>query len=142
MKVPQPKYTEQEPTIIVQGTAAPYQQPSIAIPVASSNNNNISSQHQQAGGEGGRGSPPSSGSGSSSLLGSKRQITGAAVAGGIGGLLLSGPVVGVALAVGGAHLARKNEGTAGDFCRKSGDFTARMGGVIKEEWKKSKSRKN
>jgi hypothetical protein len=70
-------------------------------------------------------------------LASKRQIRGAAWAGGIAGLCVGGPIGAVLLCWGGMHLAKKNDGDAGDFCRKAGDFTFRMGDSIKREWKEA-----
>ncbi|KAI2498037.1 hypothetical protein MHU86_16474 [Fragilaria crotonensis] len=59
-------------------------------------------------------------------LASKRQVRGAAWAGGIAGLCVGGPIGAILLCWGGMHLAKKNDGDAGDFCRKAGDFTFRM----------------
>ena len=73
-------------------------------------------------------------------LGSKRQIHGAAWAGGLTGLLIGGPIGAILLAWGGIHLAKKNSGDLGDFCRKSGDFMCRMGIAIKKEWSEATSK--
>mmetsp|Transcript_22682 Transcript_22682/g.37528 ORF Transcript_22682/g.37528 Transcript_22682/m.37528 type:complete len:123 (-) Transcript_22682:6-374(-) len=73
------------------------------------------------------------------LLASKRQIQGAAWAGGISGLLVGGPVGALLLAWGSVHLAKKNAGDVGNFCRKSGDFMCRMGSSIRKEWDEARS---
>lgn len=74
-----------------------------------------------------------------SELASKHQEQGAAWAGGITGLFVGGPIGAILLAWGSWHLAKKNTGDVGDFCRKSGDFMHRVGENIKKEWKESKS---
>jgi hypothetical protein len=71
-------------------------------------------------------------------LASKRQVHGAGWAGGISGLLVGGPIVALLFAWGGVHLAEKNAGGPGNFVRKTGDFMARMGDVIKREWNEAK----
>lgn len=73
-------------------------------------------------------------------LASKQQVYGAAWAGGITGLLIAGPIGAVLLGWGGVHLAKKNAGDAGDFCRKVGDFMHRIGGAVKKEWKEARSK--
>ena len=72
-------------------------------------------------------------------LASRQQIIGAALAGGITGLLIGGPFVAILLGWGGVHLAKKNSGAVGDFCRKVGHFMHRMGGAIKKEWNDARS---
>ena len=67
-------------------------------------------------------------------LASKRQVHGAGWAGGISGLLVGGPIGALLFAWGGVHLAKKNAGDPGNFVRKAGDFMARIGDVIKNEW--------
>ena len=71
-------------------------------------------------------------------LASKRQVHGAGWAGGISGLLVGGPIVALLFAWGGVHLAEKNAGGPGNFVRKTGDFMARIGDVIKREWNEAK----
>jgi hypothetical protein len=67
----------------------------------------------------------------SDALASKHQVRGAAWAGGISGLLVGGPLGALLLGWGAVHLAKKNAGDAGNFCRKSGDFMCRMGRSIR-----------
>lgn len=62
--------------------------------------------------------------------GTKRQVSGAAVAGGIAGFLLVGPVVGLVLA-GGAAVCAKSRGTAGDVARSGGEMVATAGDRLK-----------
>jgi hypothetical protein len=51
----------------------------------------------------------------------QQQIHGAAVAGGLAGLVLGGPILGVVAAGGVALAAARNLGTAGDLARASGE---------------------
>lgn len=62
----------------------------------------------------------------SSDPGTKRQVTGAAVAGGLVGLVFGGPVLGL-LAAGGSAAVATAEGKAGDVARTSGDAMADAG---------------
>ena len=73
-------------------------------------------------------------------LASKQQVYGAALAGGITGLLICGPIGAILLGWVGVRLAKKNPGDVGDFCRKVGDFMHRIGGAIKKEWKEARSK--
>ena len=74
----------------------------------------------------------------STVVSSQRR--GAAWAGGIGGLVVGGPI-GAGLGAWGAHhLAKHNEGKVGTFCRQAGDFTTRMGTNIKQEWREATSK--
>jgi hypothetical protein len=75
--------------------------------------------------------PAALGSPTSDALASKHQVRGAAWAGGISGLLVGGPLGALLLGWGAVHLAKKNTGDAGNFCRKSGDFMNRMGRSIR-----------
>jgi hypothetical protein len=61
-----------------------------------------------------------------------RQLTGAAVAGGLTGLLLGGPVIGV-VAGGASALAVSSRSKVGDMARKGGDAVARVGDRI-QKW--------
>jgi hypothetical protein len=72
-------------------------------------------------------------------LASRNQIRGAMWAGGISGLLFGGPIGAIALAWVASHLASKNVGDPGDFCRRTGDFMNRMGSTIRHEWEQSRS---
>lgn len=67
---------------------------------------------------------------------SKRQVGGAAVAGGIVGLALAGPVIGMAAAGGAALIASKNKGDAGKAARVTGDAMGDLGSSIKKFDKK------
>jgi hypothetical protein len=73
-------------------------------------------------------------------LASKQQVCGVAWAGGITGMLIAGPIGAILLGWGGVHLAKKNGGDAGDFCRKVGDFMHRIGGAVTKEWKEARSK--
>jgi hypothetical protein len=74
------------------------------------------------------------GSPMSGVLASQHQVRGAAWAGGISGLLVGGPIGALLLGWGAVHLAKKNAGDVGKFCRKSGDFMCRIGNSIRHEW--------
>jgi len=63
---------------------------------------------------------------------SKRQVGGAAVAGGIVGLALVGPVIGIAAAGGAALIASKNKGDAGKAARVTGDAMGDIGSSRKK----------
>lgn len=63
-------------------------------------------------------------------LGTSRQIGGAAVAGGLVGAVLLGPVVGV-LAAGGAAIAATTKSQAGEVARASGTAMAGVGDELK-----------
>jgi hypothetical protein len=65
----------------------------------------------------------------------KRQLRGAAAAGGITGLVFFGPVVG-AVAAGGAALAVTSKGGAGNVARASGEAMASVGDRLKKIDKK------
>jgi len=67
--------------------------------------------------------------------GTERHIGGAAVAGGLAGLLLAGPVVAVVTAGGAAVMATTN-GKAGDVARASGAMMATAGDRLKKIEKK------
>jgi hypothetical protein len=60
-----------------------------------------------------------------------RQLGGAAVAGGLAGLILAGPIVGVLAAVG-AAVAATTKGGSGQAARASGDVMASFGERLKE----------
>jgi hypothetical protein len=60
----------------------------------------------------------------------KRQLRGAAVAGGLTGFLLGGPILG-AVAAGGAALAVSNKGKAGKVARSAGEGMASAGDRLK-----------
>ena len=75
---------------------------------------------------------------SAAKLASRHQVVGAAWAGGLTGLLIGGPIGAIVLGWGGVHLAKKNAGDPGDFCRKVGDFMHRIGGAIKKEWNEAR----
>mmetsp|Transcript_18042 Transcript_18042/g.49125 ORF Transcript_18042/g.49125 Transcript_18042/m.49125 type:complete len:133 (-) Transcript_18042:77-475(-) len=66
-----------------------------------------------------------------------RAMGGAAVVGGVAGLVLMGPVVGLVAAAGGAALAT-TKGKAGDVTRATGEAVASAGGRLKELDKKHK----
>ena len=72
-----------------------------------------------------------------SNLHTKRELAGAAIAGGVAGLLLVGPVVGV-VAAGGAALAVTNKGQTGKAARAGGEAVASLGDRIKKIDKKHK----
>ena len=61
----------------------------------------------------------------------RRQVGGAAVAGGIAGLVLIGPVVGLMLA-GGAAAVATTKGKAGQVTRATGEVMAKAGDRLKE----------
>jgi hypothetical protein len=68
----------------------------------------------------------------STKLGTKRQIQGAAVAGGVTGLVLLGPAVGL-LAAGGAVLATTSgKGEIGKAARTAGDSVSDLGRSLKK----------
>lgn len=72
--------------------------------------------------------------GSAYDVGSKGEVNGAAVAGGIAGVLLGGPLLGVMAAAGTAYLAASKRGDAGDWARKSGKAVTNVGkSVVKIE---------
>jgi hypothetical protein len=60
----------------------------------------------------------------------RRQLRGAAVAGGLTGFLLGGPIVGAVMA-GGAALAVTSKGKAGEVARSSGEVMASAGDRLK-----------
>jgi hypothetical protein len=64
-------------------------------------------------------------------LGTRRQVGGAAVAGGIAGLLLLGPLMGI-LAAGGAAAVATSRGKAGEVARASGDVVADAGSRLQQ----------
>jgi hypothetical protein len=66
-----------------------------------------------------------------SIIGTRRQVGGAAVAGGIAGFLLLGPLVG-ALAAGGAAAIATSRGKAGEVVRASGDAVADAGSRLQK----------
>jgi len=59
--------------------------------------------------------------------GTNRQVGGAAVAAGVAGALLMGPVLGLAAAGGAAVLAARNKGPAGNVARASGEAVSNTG---------------
>jgi hypothetical protein len=63
--------------------------------------------------------------------GTKRQVNGAAVAGGLAGLLLAGPV-GCIVVAGGAAMCATSRGKAGNVARSSGDMMASAGDRLKK----------
>lgn len=71
-------------------------------------------------------------------VGSRREVNGAAVAGGIAGALIGGPVVGVAAAVGAAFMAASKKGEVADFARKSGTAMSQVGDKIQQVEKENK----
>jgi hypothetical protein len=77
-----------------------------------------------------------------SPLASRRQVRGAAWAGGITGLVIGGPIGAGVLAYAGHQLAKKNDGDAGKFCRKTGDFFSKAGRSLQREWKEAKSERH
>ena len=68
-------------------------------------------------------------------LRTKRQVQGAAVAGGVTGLVLLGPVVGL-VAAGGAALATSGKGEIGNAARATGDSVSDLGNSMKKFEKK------
>jgi len=54
-------------------------------------------------------------------------VTGAAIAGGVAGLVVVGPIIGIVGAATAAGLAAANTGTAGDVARASGDVVVSAG---------------
>jgi hypothetical protein len=74
----------------------------------------------------------------SDALASQHQVRGAAWAGGISGLLVGGPIGALLFGWGAVHLAKKNAGDVGNFCRKSGDFMCRIGNTIQHEWSEAR----
>jgi hypothetical protein len=62
--------------------------------------------------------------------GTKRQVGGAAVAGGLAGLLLAGPV-GCVVVAGGAAMCATTRGQVGNVARASGDTAATAGDRLK-----------
>ena len=64
-------------------------------------------------------------------IGSKRQVRGAAVAGGLTGLVLIGPAAGL-LAAGGAVLATGGKGDVGKAARTTGDSISDLGRSLKK----------
>ena len=69
--------------------------------------------------------------GNNNRLHTKRQVRGAAAAGGIAGLVLLGPLVGAAAAGGAALAATSSRGKGGDIVRASGDVIADFGVKLK-----------
>lgn len=67
----------------------------------------------------------------------KRELAGAAVAGGVAGILIGGPVLAV-VAAGGAALAVTNCGQTGKVARAGGEAVASMGDRLKKIDKKHK----
>jgi hypothetical protein len=65
-------------------------------------------------------------------LHTKRQLRGAAIAGGLTGLLVGGPLVGV-VAAGGAVLAVTSKGKVGDMARSGGEAAAKVGDRIRQK---------
>jgi hypothetical protein len=63
--------------------------------------------------------------------GTKRQVGGAAVAGGLAGLMLAGPI-GCVVIAGGAAMCATTRGTAGNVARASGDMMAATGDRLKK----------
>lgn len=64
---------------------------------------------------------------------SRSRITqGAAIAGGITGLMVAGPVLGIVAAAGAAAVASQNDGVAGKVARVSGDAVVTVGDTVKE----------
>jgi hypothetical protein len=61
----------------------------------------------------------------------RRQLGGAAVAGGLTGLILGGPII-AAVAAGGAVVAVTSKGKAGEVARSSGEVTASAGDRLKK----------
>merc|ERR1711933_73895 len=59
-------------------------------------------------------------------IGTVRQIEGAAVAGGIIGLMMRGPLVGIAAAGGAVYLAQTDKGELGNIARDSGDICSNI----------------
>ena len=59
------------------------------------------------------------------------QLGGAAVVGGVAGVVLAGPLVGIA-AAGGLAYASTKRGTAGDLCRSTGQAVSDVGQEVKE----------
>lgn len=68
---------------------------------------------------------------SSVKLHSNRQLKGAAVAGGVTGLVLIGPATGL-LAAGGAVLAASSKGKVGEVARATGDSVSDLGRSLKK----------
>lgn len=60
-----------------------------------------------------------------------RQLGGAAVAGGLAGLILAGPFFAL-LTAAGAAVAATAKGRTGEVARNSGDFMASLGDILKE----------
>ena len=69
------------------------------------------------------------------LQGTKRQVGGAAVAAGLAGVLIAGPVVGL-VAAGGAAVVATTKGSAGNVARAAGDVTASAGERLRKFDKK------
>jgi hypothetical protein len=61
----------------------------------------------------------------------QQQINGAAVVGGLAGLVLAGPVMGVLAAGGVALTAARNHGRAGELARATGDALLDVGGQMR-----------
>ena len=74
----------------------------------------------------------SSNDGNDVVVKSERNIRGAGIAGGLVGLLIGGPILAIAGGFLAAHLARKNERNAGNFCRDVGSKTASLCDRVKE----------
>lgn len=68
-------------------------------------------------------------------LGTKRQMQGAAVAGGVTGIILVGPAAGL-LAAGGAALVTSSRGEIGKAARSTGDSVSDLGKSLKKFEKK------
>jgi hypothetical protein len=95
-----------EPVIMVEGVIVEQQQAeSLNSPLSTNNNGNTS--------------------------GTGRQLAGAAVAGGIAGLLLAGPLV-AAVAATGAVLAATSQGKAGAVARATGETMAGAGDTLRK----------
>jgi hypothetical protein len=71
-------------------------------------------------------------------VGSKAEVNGAAVAGGLAGILLGGPIIAALAAAGAAYLAASKEGDAGDWARKSGKAVNDLGKSLVKVEKENK----
>ena len=71
-------------------------------------------------------------------IGSKGEVNGACVAGGIVGLVFGGPILGAITAAGAAYLAATKEGDAGEWSRKSGKAMNDLGNSLVKVEKENK----
>ena len=71
-------------------------------------------------------------------IGTKGEVNGAAVAGGVAGLLLGGPFVGAIAAAGAAYVAATKNNDVGNFAREAGSSMNKLGKKLMKVEKENK----